>query len=209
MTQESVNTFIDLASSEGWTCTEIQEDEQHNIFELWEKDSDTELPYVKCTGQLQCGAEEAFEYILTSNLEVRQQWDPQVIKYDLVREIDANTHLLHYVYGAPFPVTTRDFSVIRHVDRRKGRHVLCARSVETEAIPVSCDCVRGEVFISGYLVEDAEKERLCTITTLNHVDPKGWIPAFVVNMAKNKQLTKLQKLSTMIPKTKEIRKHID
>lgn len=197
MALTAASEFISISSSEDWECLDAQDNECGESFVLWEKATSEEFPMIKCTGIINCTAKQAFDYILSCDLETRKLWDPQVAKYDLVEEIDKNTHLLHYVYTAPFPVTTRDFCAFRYVYQTDNTYLICGVSTENPAIPPLKDYVRGEIFISGYTFEDTEDGR-CKITSLNHVDPKGWIPSFVVNMAKNKQLTKLLQMSKMI-----------
>lgn len=197
MAANVANDFISITTSEDWECIDIQDDEHDESFVLWEKISSEVFPMIKCTGVVDCSAKQAFDYILGCDLETRQLWDPQVAKYDIVEAIDENTHLLHYVYSAPFPVTSRDFCALRYLSKGPDAYVICAVSTEHPAIPPSKDYVRGEIFISGYAFEDT-KEGKCKVTSLTHVDPKGWIPGFVVNMAKHKQLVKLLQISRMI-----------
>lgn len=199
MDSNKIQTFIDLCQSEDWVCVDTQKDHLDHEFVLWERPSEMEFPMVKCTGILPCSAKEAFEWVCNTNMNKRKKWDLQVAKYKIVHKFDDNNCLLHYVYRAPFPVKSRDFCTIRHTSYKNNQYILCGVSVEDDRIPVSSKYVRGEVFYAGYLVKELGEDQ-CSITSLTHVDVKGWIPSFVVKLTKTKQLLKYIQLSKTLSK---------
>ena len=199
--KETFSQFISLIheKEEGWICLDVKKDGRDQKFFLWERISEHNetFPMVKSEGILPCSAEKAYDLLLNAKLKTQKKWDPALLKCQVVRTISPTAHLMYYVYGAPFPVKSRDFSILRFSMEEDHRYVIWATSVMDEEIPVSSKYIRGEVSISGYFLE-VLTENMCKITTVNNIDPKGWIPKFVVNLTKAKPLEKLIKFSTFV-----------
>lgn len=90
-------------------------------------------------------------------------------------------------FNAPFPVSDRDY-VLRsdgHADPEKKVYTCKIKSVERADAPVNDCCVRAQLNGTYYRFEalPGGKTRL---TVEVHTDPRGMLPAWVVNMIQKK-----------------------
>jgi len=63
----------------------------------------------------------------------------------------------------------------------EGTVLSLAQSVERLDVPEKPPFVRGTVLASGYLAKSIGQNR-CELTYVVQVDPKGWLPKWVVNL---------------------------
>jgi len=68
--------------------------------------------------------------------------------------------------------------------------------------PVVIGFVRGEMLPSGWVVKEIEPN-VCEVTYIAQVDPKGWIPPFIVNWVATDALAALTKIRTILTETTE------
>jgi len=68
--------------------------------------------------------------------------------------------------------------------------------------PVVNGFVRGEMLPSGWVVKEIEPS-VCEVTYIAQVDPKGWIPPFIVNWVATDALAALTKIRTILTETTE------
>jgi hypothetical protein len=111
------------------------------------------------------------------------QWMDRVAEARRIRATSA----LHYVEyeraSTPFPLTDRDFVIESwvEIDAVKKHMVLRARSVADSSVPAT-GLVRGEVLSSTFTLTALEHGRRTRVVAEVHMDPKGAIPKWIVNM---------------------------
>jgi hypothetical protein len=111
------------------------------------------------------------------------QWMDRVAEARRIRATSA----LHYVEyeraSTPFPLTDRDFAIESwvEIDAVKKHMVLRARSVADPSAPVT-GLVRGEVLASIFTLAPVDHGRRTRVVAEVHMDPKGAIPKWVVNL---------------------------
>jgi len=209
-TYSSFMNFIGEKQEDRWVCVDMQTNGNGEDFHLWEyiaDDIQNDFPIVKCEGIVHCSLEKIYEMMIFTDLKTRQKWDTSLIKCKIVKTISPTNHIMHFAYKAPFPVKNRDFCVQRFVKREeistngknyRYRYILVGISViDDELLPVSSKYTRGEILISGYLLEEQTKNR-CKITSINYIDPKGSVPKMVINLTKSQPLQKLIKFSHIV-----------
>ena len=199
-------------SQDKWVHADVKKDKRGEEFTLWERiggDIKTAFPIMKCEGILQCSAKQVYEFMLTTDLKIRRKWDASLLKFEIVKTISPTNHVVHFVYKTPFPVKSRDFCMQRILKEDfsptdgKVRYAILGASVVDDIIPQSSKYIRGEILIGGFLLEE-QTENVCKITSVNYIDPKGWIPKFVINLTKNRSLQTLLKFSEIISAQCEI-----
>ena len=85
----------------------------------------------------------------------------------------------------------------RFIHRNGPNILLCGVSIVDEDLPPTKKYVRGEVMMSGYLLEPISDEET-RITSIVFVNPKGWIPNFVVSASKNGEFAELMNLAKVM-----------
>ncbi|KAL6071173.1 hypothetical protein QOT17_006412 [Balamuthia mandrillaris] len=126
---------------------------------------------------------------------VNHDHDPLTMSLTEVARIEGEemniTHLRSY--SPSLLLSPRDFSLLRFVyfDEGSGRWIYAATSVQCpELVPPSVPgFVRGEILHSGWILEPlgVDKDQ-CFCTYVLNVDIKGWVPPFVVNAVRARQV---------------------
>lgn len=209
-TCSSFMNFIGEKQENTWLCVDKQTNRNGEDFHLWEYTADdvqNAFPIVKCEGIVYCSLEKVYEMMMFADLKTKQKWDTSLIKCEIVKTISPTNHIIHFAYKAPFPVKNRDFCVQRFAKREeistngkdyRYRYILVGISViDDELLPVSSKYTRGEILISGYLLEEQTENR-CKITSIHYIDPKGSVPKMVINLTKAQPLQKLIKFSHIV-----------
>lgn len=215
MEEETYSSFMNFIRGDRentWFCIDKQVNKNGEYFHLWEYTGDdiqSAFPIVKCEGILHCSLEKVYEIMMFADLKTRQKWDTSLIKCEIVKTVSPTNHIMHFAYKTPFPVKNRDFCVQRfsnkekistHGKNHRYRYILVGVSiVDDEIIPVSSKYTRGEILISGYLIEE-QTENTCKIVSINHVDPRGSIPKMVINLTKTRLFQNLIKFSHVVQK---------
>ncbi len=111
------------------------------------------------------------------------EWMDRVIE---ARRISAPDPLHYTEYeraSIPFPLTDRDFVIESwvEVDAAKKQVILRAHSTQHPAAPVG-KLVRGEVLYSAFALTPIDAHHTHLVAEV-HMDPKGAIPKWMVNMA--------------------------
>ena len=204
--ENSYSYFINLIeeSNDQWLCADVKKDFRGEDFVLWERVCcDGSFPIMKCEGILQHSAKKVYNFMLNADLETQKEWDDSLVDCKVIRDISPNSQLIHFIYSAPFPVKSRDFCFQRflkdEINSSLGnqRYAILGTSVEDDELPVRSKYTRGDILIGGYLIEELTGET-CRIISVTCVDPKGWIPNFVINLTKTRPLDKLLKFSQNI-----------
>jgi len=146
-------------------------------------------------------------YDVINDHEYRKTWDDNMIEGHSLREIDSHNTIGYYAIRLPTPLSHRDFVNQRGWTARRSAvppvFIICNNSVLYPPCPEKSGFVRAWSFRSGYVIRKiAEGGTEFTYCTLS--DPKGWLPAWVINMAVSVTGPKLvQKMTEVIPKYPE------
>lgn len=148
--------------------------------------------------------EKLWKVAFSSSLEEKKEVFDDVIFHDKVKTINNDVHVAFSKYSAPTGIYPREFLSLRaHKQLDDGSHLIAVESINMEDYPFSDNFVRG-VSMSGTLIIPLKNDEITghsriKIITVDHIEPKGWIPTFVINAFKNKAAERLhiiQKLYT-------------
>ena len=125
----------------------------------------------------------------------RLEWD---ISYDSVTVIESSTpsesesaKLVRLVIKPVLVVSSRDFCMLQLRTDGNGFIGAVAFSVDDPRVPISNDCVRGEVLSgsSWVLTPTSDgKASILTYTILTNIS--GWVPSLIINNAVGSTLAK-------------------
>lgn len=191
---EAYKKFMNILEDDNWILVSKTNIKDNRVFNMFEINKDLKFPALKCVGIVKTTPEKLLDFFVNASLENRKKITPNLSKYEIIKDINPNVHLLHYVYKAPFPVKSRDFCLKRFIYRIDKNILICGISTIDDALPPLKKYIRGEIIISGYYFETiSDKET--KITSIIHIDPKGWVPNFVVKASKNGELAELINLA--------------
>mmetsp|Transcript_74228 Transcript_74228/g.135550 ORF Transcript_74228/g.135550 Transcript_74228/m.135550 type:complete len:300 (-) Transcript_74228:58-957(-) len=146
------------------------------------------LVLIKGVSPLKCKAIDTFKLFADPSKwhQAMKIADVMFVGGEVLEVLDAHHMVLHAKFRTPPGVINRDFCFTG----------LCAMLDEHTAVTlvesvVRADCpasdstwswVRGEIKVSGYMAKDDPNGDGCELTYIVQVDPKGWLPTWVVNI---------------------------
>jgi len=128
-----------------------------------------------------------FELVSNHDLATRRTWDPEVLDFKFLRELQDAIGVVYALHNAPFPVSKRDFvlATTHFGPQADGKYLAYSTSINYPGIQQDSSIVRGVIFVSAWIVEPvAGDANSCKVTRIIHVDVKGMIPTFIINANK-------------------------
>ncbi|ETV90150.1 hypothetical protein H310_15018 [Aphanomyces invadans] len=111
-----------------------------------------------------------------------REYDATIFGCRIVEEVDVPSFTtIQFWQGVPlFPATAREFCVLTAERRLPGSQeiVLAARSIEHESVPHNAAYIRGEMYLTGFILRPVGKTS-CFVTALRHVNMCGTAAPFV------------------------------
>eukprot|EP01100_Stratorugosa_tubuloviscum_P006167 TRINITY_DN2673_c0_g1_i1.p1 TRINITY_DN2673_c0_g1~~TRINITY_DN2673_c0_g1_i1.p1 ORF type:complete len:155 (-),score=67.47 TRINITY_DN2673_c0_g1_i1:139-603(-) len=128
------------------------------------------------------------ELCTTSNIDILRNWDSDIEAIKSYEEIAPNIYVMHSTYLAPYPVWKREFVAMRCKKQNEdGTCISWGCSINGKKYPEPTEYVRSVLSVSGWILKAIPGEpNKCECTRVARIDPKGYVPAFVVNMFKTK-----------------------
>lgn len=124
--------------------------------------------------------------VISVSRDVHRQpeWVNRLEEARVVRELGPNHRIVYMKVDTPWPVSDRDFVVESKltVDREKRTAVIEVHSVEEPGLPPSDCCVRGQMHRNLIRLAGSPDGTKTEVDAEAHVDPKGSIPKWMVNV---------------------------
>jgi len=155
---------------------------KNDVHQFYAKDPNSPIYIFKGVGEVPASVRDVERAIRDpQNMRII---DPMCKITETVTTFDKNHHIYYAQFKLPSPVWHRDFvwwSVEYNLP--SGAYVTVGKSIVCSDKPETKDHVRGEIRASGYVVEPIEgKEDACKVTYIVQTDPRGWLPAWAVNI---------------------------
>ena len=153
-------------------------------FRVSTKKTDTGLNCVRGKGIMDFSADKVFKFIDT---------DGNITKYDSSYKegrtldklgIGADLSFYYSRYKGGTMISDRDFCFIgASVKEDDGTILICYTSAEHPDAPEVKKCVRGELYVGGWVIipDKEEPEAKCHATYITQSNPKGSVPKYFVN----------------------------
>jgi hypothetical protein len=112
----------------------------------------------------------------------RKEWDDNMIEGYVIEQLSPNNEVGYYSVKTPPPVTNRDFCNQRawRARKKKGEFIIINHSVLHDQCPEKKGFIRAWSFRTGYMIR-VRPEGGCYFYYYSHSDPKGWLPAWLIN----------------------------
>eukprot|EP01113_Clastostelium_recurvatum_P034188 TRINITY_DN4607_c0_g1_i2.p1 TRINITY_DN4607_c0_g1~~TRINITY_DN4607_c0_g1_i2.p1 ORF type:complete len:244 (-),score=62.79 TRINITY_DN4607_c0_g1_i2:121-852(-) len=146
---------------------------------------DPASPICKCMGKGQVMATPAELVEFFADFSCMKITDAMFISGEEVEKVDHHTVIYHGRFQCPPLITNRDFCWANSdcLIRDGDAGVSVGWSVEHPECPPESGFVRAQMMSSGYYFKRHDSDpSLSTLYYVVHVDPKGWIPTWVINL---------------------------
>lgn len=138
-------------------------------------------------------AAEIFSFIWS--LDNRRLWDEYIKEVKVIEDIQGcpapikEASVVYMSFSAPFPISHRDFCNLRaYKIEDDGTYVTTATSTTHPDVPSEVrGHVRGQLIIDGFwMTPNKENPNHTDLKYIAHLDPKGSIPFWAINLANRK-----------------------
>lgn len=181
---------LSLASSAGseWVPVDTSSyPEGHGVTTDSKNDGSSAVECVRARKRLNASPKAVFDLVSTHDLKVRQSWDADVLDFKFLKDLDNGISIVYAIHNTPFPVTKRDLLLaVTHEQLADGKYLAFSTSINY-AVNQDPNYVRAALYVSAWIIEPVEgNPDAADVIRVVQVDPKGMIPAFVVNANKAK-----------------------
>ena len=115
----------------------------------------------------------------------RKVWDTNMVEGKVIDMLKDDVELGYYSVRLGYGISNRDFCNMRTWKVKGDEYTIFNRSVISDLCPEVKGHVRGQSILSGYYIKKLHKGG-CEFIYYSHCDPKGWLPAYVVNWVMDK-----------------------
>jgi len=199
-----IKTLMEGSSNEGWVPLALDFERSDLITAFEKPDPNSGFFYIRVSITIPCPPKKLAEFIGNPDIKVRQQWDSDILEMKTLEQIDENTQVVYRGYQAPnVMITARDFVVLNTTSvESSGAYILCGISINHKLGPVDPKFVRGST-VSCFYIKPAEGNPNASQTTrIVYLDPKGYIPGWVMSATKSKSGRVLLALKDLISQHK-------
>lgn len=112
------------------------------------------------------------------------EWDPSMIEYTVLAQLDPRTQVTYYSVEVPGPMKNRDWTLCRYesADAAAGEYVAFSSSAELSLHPPVKKFIRANCFKTGFHVCKDKEGTGSDVTYYAHNDFCGTVPVLLVNL---------------------------
>ena len=163
--------------SEGW---ELVANEDGVLVHAKEVEGSSVLAF-RGEGLIKASLARTLSVVLDQSRNV--EWTALMLEARYIKQLSPTKWHVYQHYDGPFPTTDRDFVMELEItlDQANRKSELVFRSVNVPGYPEFDCCVRADLVRSYFSFEEQSDGSTLLISEI-HLDPKGWIPKWVVNL---------------------------
>jgi len=151
------------------------------------------------------------EMFLRDYVHYQRTYDTLAQDVRMARKLDANHSIAHATYNLGMMVTNRDFVWLSsNFNLPDGAFVQIAKSIVSADAKEDSKFVRGEIRIAAFIVQPVkDKENECSISYVTQCDPKGSLPARLVNWLGTSAAYTPGNFRDKVSELRELKKKVD
>lgn len=127
----------------------------------------------------------AVQLLFNPSYDERVKFQDTLLENTVVKVINSNAFVGKSVYKAPTGVSNREFVYFKTKKKiDDNRYLICTQSINFEDAPFGSGVTRGSC---ANVIEITKlSDTRIKISSVDHVDPRGWVPALMINSYKLK-----------------------
>lgn len=198
---KKLDYFLDILKSDSWLEMEFEDEWHQGPIRLFHKDSvDSPVKAVKLLARFPGCPENLLKMVQCTNREKMLAWDPDLLSIDVIKRVGEDIVVTYSTHQAPTMITNREFVLLRACRQlENGCVVYVAFSINYPERKANPQFVRGALIVGGWLIKPVEGDaEAVDVERILQLDPKGNIPAFVVNLKKQQAAISLREMRTAL-----------
>jgi hypothetical protein len=182
--EKTYKEFVSLNTSSDWLAIEFEDPDGGDV-KLYELMSDGPNRFYRTTGTIPVSVMDCYQFLGTTDYEEKKAGCKELLSIKVLEQISERAMVTYASYSSPLGVSNREF-VGAKFDRmvENGTIISFATSINYSNCPTTPGNVRA-VGTTAFIISPIT-ESSCTLVRFSKVDPKGFIPNFIVNLAKRK-----------------------
>ncbi|XP_034957964.1 START domain-containing protein 10-like [Zootoca vivipara] len=151
---------------------------------IWEQvvpHADLAVYHIKGISHM-AGVKAETAYDVLHDTEYRGMWDINLVETHEIARLTENADVSYYAWKCPKPLRNRDVVTLRSWRVLDKAYIILNFSVKHPNYPPRQGTVRAASHLAGYLVQPTRHDS-CMLTYLVQLDPKGFLPKWIVNKA--------------------------
>jgi hypothetical protein len=176
----SINEVLPIVNSDGWTKLATT-----NGVLIEEKSIDnSEVTLIRTSYMLQnVNLDKLIKHIHNPTHEERKLVYTKLKDHHTLQTFDEHMVVAKSQFNTPYPVVDREFVALRSKKLLySGQYLISIRSIHRPDQLLTADHVRGTSNSNIYV--SPQENNTVKIVSVDHVDPKGWLPGYLVNSFK-------------------------
>lgn len=136
---------------------------------------------------------ELAKFYIYPTFEQRKSVYHNLLSNNIIENNEQNNFNITYSqFDGEFGIDPREFITIKSLKKFDKGYLITSCSINYEDIPFNDNFIRG-VNKSGVILIPTimNNKHIIKLTSIDHIDPRGIIPSFVVNIAHSKMMEKL------------------
>ncbi|CAJ0943309.1 unnamed protein product, partial [Mesorhabditis belari] len=172
-------------STEGWT----QVYHKHST-SVWVQMGEGDFQVIRARTHLSDVSASTL-YDVLHDPDYRPKWDRHMTASQEIGMLNPNNDLCYYALSSVPPIRPRDFVMQRSWLDAGDEKLICSHSVCHDDFPPQKGYIRATIFKAGYRI--LRRGDGCEVTYVTHSDPKGKLPAWLINRLTRVVAPKLMK----------------
>ncbi|KAH3767038.1 hypothetical protein Pelo_1103 [Pelomyxa schiedti] len=186
-----------LESLEGWA--EIDHGEKSlPTLKMWQKMlPGSSFLAVKTAYTFDVSVDKMLQFLWDADFETRKQLSPELEAYRVVEELSPTLRVIQMKMSLPWPMSSRESLLITSHKRSGPNAAYYGCSCEHASVPATPGFLRAITLLLACTLQSVEENKTL-VTTVGHADPKGWIPAWLINFMIKKQSAQVKKMKEVL-----------
>jgi hypothetical protein len=173
-----------MIDSKGWSLVKTRKNLKHGGEIVIESKpvEGSDIMIVRVTGYIRLAEgmnlDNLAQQLYDPTFEERKRLNENVTGYEKLKSI-VDSVFVNRTVASALGITDREFVALKTYERTGMGYVIATQSINSKEYPFDPNCVRG---VSSCGMElTMVSDTVVKIVSVDHIDPKGWVPGMIIN----------------------------